>query len=344
MKKALLYQKLKNKNVRCNVCNHRCVIAPGKTGICGIRRNLDGTLYLLAYGKGFAHIDPMEKKPLYHFYPGKLIYSIGTIGCNFRCLFCQNYDIAQITHYADAEKILEHLEDLPPERIIENAKRRGIEFIAYTYNEPTVYFEYTYDTAKLAKKEGFKNVYVSNGFMTKDMLDKLIPYLDAINVDIKSFSEEFYLKIVGGRLKPVLENVKYLWEKNVWVEVTTLVIPGHNDSEKELTQIAEFVKSVSPDLPWHISRFFPAYKMLDTPPTPIETLIKAYEIGKKVGLNYVYIGNIPPTEDLIKYNNTYCPKCGNLLIERIGYDTHVIGITSSGQCSKCGAQIPGRWE
>ena len=330
------------KLVRCNVCAHHCVIAPGKTGICGIRKNIKGKLYLIPYGKGFVHIDPMEKKPLYHFYPGEPIVSVGTIGCNFKCLFCQNYDISQVQHFIDAEKVIQNLQDLPPEKIVQIAKDYNINFIAYTYNEPTVYFEYTYDTAVLAKKHGIKNVYVSNGYQSKEAAKKLTKVLDAINIDLKSFNNEFYLKLTGAKLQPVLDNIKFFYEQGVWLEVTTLVIPGHNDSEKELTQIAEFIKSISPDIPWHISRFFPAYKMLNTPPTDLNTLIKAYEIGKKVGLNYVYIGNIPSTPESEKYNNTYCPKCGNLLIKRNGYDTKIIGMKGN-KCSKCGYTIAGRF-
>lgn len=344
MHKALkeLVENLDNKLVRCKACAHQCVIAPGKTGICGIRKNIDGTLYLIPYGYGFLHIDPMEKKPLYHFYPGEPILSVGTIGCNFKCLFCQNYDISQVQHFIDAEAIIEHLEKLPPEKIVSIAKEKQINFIAYTYNEPTVYFEYTYDTAKLAKNFGIKNVYVSNGYYSKHTAQLLTQILDAANIDLKSFSDEFYLKITGARLKPVLENIKYLYKHGVWIEITTLVIPGYNDSSKELEQIAKFISSISVDIPWHISRFFPAYKMLDVPPTPIETLIKAYEIGKKAGLNYVYIGNIPTSNEYEKYSNTYCPKCGNLLIKRNGYHTKIVGL-KNGKCSRCSVKIAGRF-
>ena len=345
MKKAhpKLTEKLKNNLVRCHTCSHHCVIAPDKTGICGIRKNENGELYLIPYGRGFMHIDPMEKKPLYHFYPGEPILSIGTIGCNFKCLFCQNYDISQIQHYVQAEKIVKNLEYLPPEKIIKIAEDKGIKFIAYTYNEPTVYFEYTYDTAKLAKKKGMKNVYVSNGYQSKQSRELLEKVLDAINIDLKGFSEEFYNKIIGAKLEPVLDNIKFFAKSKVWLEVTTLVIPGHNDSDQELTQIAQFIAKISKDIPWHISRFFPAFKVLNVPPTPIETLIKAYEIGKKVGLNYVYIGNIPTTPELEKYHNTYCPKCNNLLIRRIGYHTEVLGL-KNGKCAKCGHKIAGRFK
>ena len=337
-----LVQKLQKGLVRCLACSHKCVIAPNKTGICGIRANKDGQLYLLPYGKGFMHIDPMEKKPLYHFYPGELILSIGTIGCNFKCLFCQNYDISQIQHYVEVEKFLKHLQDLPPQKIVKIAQEQELKFIAYTYNEPTVYFEYTHDTAKLAQKHGIKNVYVSNGYQSAESRQLLAKVLDAINIDLKGFDEKTYIKLFGGKLQPVLDNIKFFHDAGVWLEVTTLVIPGHNDSDDELTKIAEFLADIDVNIPWHISRFFPSYKMLNTPVTPLETLVRAYKIGKRAGLNYVYLGNIPDAPELQKYNNTYCPKCDNLLIERQGYDTKIVGLKGN-KCAKCGATIAGRF-
>ena len=335
-----LYKKLKNNMVQCLTCAHKCIIPENKYGICGIRKNKNGKLYLIPYGRGFMHIDPMEKKPLFHFYPNQPILSIGTIGCNFKCLFCQNYDISQIQRFYDPEKVSKGLEKLSPKYLVDLAIKNNIDFIAYTYNEPTVYFEYTYDTAKLARKHNIKNVYVSNGYQSWESALRLSKVLDAINIDLKSFSNEFYTKVVGAKLKPVLDNIKFFYKQKVWLEITTLVIPGYNDSKKELIQIAEFIAKISPDIPWHISRFFPAYKMSDVEPTPIDTLVKAYKIGKKAGLNYVYIGNIPSSPELNKYQNTYCPKCGALLIKRNAYNAEIVNLKNN-RCTKCNTKIAG---
>lgn len=334
---AWLSKPAKNGFIQCLSCNHYCKIPKGKTGICGVRYNDEGRLKLLVYGRVAArNIDPVEKKPLFHFYPGSEIYSIGTMGCNFRCTFCQNWDISQFHKDHTVEEIETAGIALSPEDMMDYCLKNGIPGIAFTYNEPTIFCEFAYDTAKLAKEKGLHTVYVSNGFESKEALEKLFPYIDAMNIDLKSFYDEYYIKVCGGRVEPVKENIKDLWDKGMWIEVTTLVTTNHNDSEKEFREIAEFLKSVSRDIPWHISRYFPAYKM-DDPPTPIKTLEKAYEIGREVGLNYVYVGNAIG----MKKENTYCPECGELLIEREGYSIH--DRTNKGKCQVCGYQLQGRF-
>lgn len=244
----------------------------------------------MVYGKAVAlHVDPIEKKPLYHFMPGTEVLSFGTVGCNFRCDFCQNWDISQVSKPPTSQIFGQ---DLPPKKIVEIAKKEKIPSIAYTYNEPAIFFEYAYDTAKLAHKTGIKNVYVSNGYESAEAREKIAPLLDAINIDLKSFDEKFYQKYCGARLQPVLENITQLHTFGVHLEITTLIIPGKNDSKNNLEKIAKFIAKVDKNIPWHISRFFPAYKMTDVPVTPIDTLQKAQKLGKKAGLKYVYIGNI----------------------------------------------------
>ncbi|OGZ33019.1 MAG: AmmeMemoRadiSam system radical SAM enzyme [Candidatus Portnoybacteria bacterium RBG_13_40_8] len=294
MHEALLYEKQENKKVRCNACNHRCVIAESRRGICGVRENRDGKLYSLVYGKIIAeHIDPIEKKPLYHFMPGSFSLSIATAGCNFRCLHCQNADISQISKQGTGSSIQELGENKTPEKIVKHALDNKCPSISYTYTEPTIFVEFALDCMKLAKEEGLRNVWVSNGYMTKETLDLIAPYLDAANIDLKAFSEDFYQQVCGAKLKPILENLIEIKKRRIWLEITTLIIPGKNDSEKELKQIAEFIKKkLGSDTPWHVSRFFPYYKMKDVPPTPVEKVYQAVEIGKSVGLKYVYAGNV----------------------------------------------------
>lgn len=292
MKQCVLYKKEGDK-VRCIACNHRCLIAKDKTGICGVRKNIKGKLHLLVYGKVISkNIDPIEKKPLYHFLPGTYSYSIGTFGCNFRCSFCQNYNISQFKElYGEIKKEQFIGKDFSPQEIVKQAIKNKCPSISYTYNEPTIFIEFAHDTAKLAKKKGLKNILVTNGYMTKECLEFIAPYIDAMNIDLKSFSDKFYVKHCKAHLSPVLDIIKLAKKKKIWIEITTLIIPGENDSKKELEQIAKFIASVDKNIPWHISRFFPAYKMMNKQPTPIKTLEKAYKIGKK-HLNYVYIGNV----------------------------------------------------
>lgn len=285
-----LYKKLENKKVQCTACAHKCKIPSGKTGICGVRKNINGKLKLLVYKKVIAkNIDPIEKKPLFHFLPKTKTYSIGTLGCNFHCDFCQNFEISQVKEVYHGKIFGENIE---PKEIVKQAKNSGCKSIAYTYNEPSIYSEFVHDTAKIAHKEGLKNIIVTNGYFTKQSLNYLAKYIDAMNIDLKSFSEEFYKKRCSAKLKPVLETIKQAHKKGIHIEITTLIIPKENESEKELKQIAKFIASIDKNIPWHISRFFPMYKMSDKIPTKISTLKKAKEIGERSGLKHVYIGNV----------------------------------------------------
>lgn len=290
MKEAILYKKLDGKKVKCAVCNHRCLIADGKRGACGVRENRSGKLYALTYGKAISvAIDPIEKKPLYRFLPGTSIYSFATVGCNLRCAWCQNWEISQSPK---PDKII-YGDEVSSKEHVENALSYHCPSIAYTYTEPTIFVEYALETMKLAQKAGLKNVWVTNGYMTKETLEEILPYLDAANVDFKGPDGGIYQKYCGGKVEPIMENLKAIYKAGVHLEITTLVIPGINDKSSQLEKIAEFIaKELSKDIPWHISRFFPAWQMTDVPITPIETLKKAEKIGQKAGLKYIYIGNI----------------------------------------------------
>ncbi len=290
MKEAMLYERLADKRVKCAVCNHRCTIGNGKRGICGVRENREGTLFALNYGKTIAaHLDPIEKKPLYHFLPGTMIYSFAAVGCNFRCSWCQNWEISQSPK---PNKPIEGV-DVTPQEHVRQALEYGCPSIAYTYSEPTVFVEYALDTMKLAKDNGLKNVWVTNGYMSRETLDAIIPYLDATNVDYKGPNGGVYEQYCGASAEPILANLKYLHEAGVHNEITTLIVPGVNDKYEQLKVIACFIaEELSPDVPWHISRFFPAWKMMSTPVTPLETLKMAEEIGRKAGLKHIHIGNV----------------------------------------------------
>jgi pyruvate formate lyase activating enzyme len=333
MKEAMFYKKLGDTKVQCYLCRHECVIADGKTGICAVRQNEGGTLYSLVYGKVVSiNVDPVEKKPLYHFLPGTDTYSFACPGCNFRCEHCQNYEISQMPR--DRQIITG--EDLAPKEIVSDALAMECKSISYTYTEPTIFFEYAFEVAKLAKKEGLKNIFVTNGYINEEPLRTIAPYLDAANIDLKGFTEEFYRKTCGARLEPLLESIKLHKELGIWIEIATLIIPDLNDSEEELRQAARFVKSVGEEIPWHVTAFYPAYKMTRKPPTPPETLRKAREIGLQEGLRYVYEGNVPGE----KGGNTYCYKCGEMLIRRYGFSVLENKIKNS-KCPKCGTQIDG---
>ena len=332
MKEAYLYKKLAKNKVRCDLCAHRCIIDDGNKGKCGVRKNTEGALYSLVYDKVISeNVDPIEKKPLFHFLPGTMSLSIATPGCNFKCFFCQNWQISQMPcdyNIIDGRAI-------SPERLVKDAQLYNCESISYTYTEPTIYFELAYDTAKLANEKNIKNVFVTNGFMTKECLVMIKPYLNAANVDLKSFSEDFYRDRVGGRLRPVLDNIRLMSEFGIWVEVTTLLIPGLNDSSEELESLAKFLTSISDKIPWHISAYYPQYKS-DIPPTEIQSIIKAIDIGKRAGLKYVYGGNIPES----KYENTSCPNCKEILIERRGFSV-INSKIKNNICTGCGAVIDG---
>ncbi len=334
MKEAMFYDKLEESNVRCFLCAHRCIIPAGRRGICGVRENREGTLYSLVYGRLVSlNIDPIEKKPLFHFYPASTSLSVATVGCNFKCRHCQNYDISRYPEKHD---------DIPgefitPEQVVAAAVKAGCKSISYTYTEPTVFFEFAYDCARLAHEKGIKNIFVSNGYTGTEAVRMIAPFLDGNNIDLKG-DDEFYKKICGARLRPVLNTIKLMKELGVWVEVTTLIIPTYNDSEKSINGIIDFIRSVDTAIPWHVTQFYPAYKLLDRPRTPIETLRRARETGLGKGLKYVYEGNVPGEGS----ENTYCPECGELLIERFGYRIIQNRITGS-RCFKCTTVINGVW-
>jgi pyruvate formate lyase activating enzyme len=333
MKEAMFYEKLDGK-VRCHLCNHRCVITDGGRGICGVRENHGGKLSSLVYGRSVsAGIDPIEKKPFFNFFPASTAYSIATVGCNFRCLNCQNWDISQMPKGKEGEITGE---ELLPEKIVTEARNRGCRSIAYTYTEPTIFYEYAYDTAKLAHTEGIKNLFVTNGYTSPEAISELSPFLDAANVDLKGFSEDFYHTMCGARLQPVLDTIRLYKELGIWVEVTTLIIPGYSDDDAQLKGIAAFIRSVDENIPWHVTAFYPAYKLLDVPPTPVESLRKARAIGKNAGLRYVYEGNIPGEGG----ENTYCHQCGELVIKRHGFEIKENRL-AGGKCPTCGARMDG---
>lgn len=332
----MAYEKLKGFDVRCHLCAHNCIIKNGKRGICAVRENIDGTLYSLVYGKVISlNVDPIEKKPLFHFLPGSTSLSIATAGCNFHCKHCQNYEISQ---YPKERKPQLPGKDMSPEDIVEAALQHNCKSISYTYTEPTIFFEFAYDCAKLAHEHGIKNVFVSNGYTGAEATKLIAPYLDAINIDLKG-SDKFYKEICGAKVNPVKETIRLMKELGVWVEVTTLVIPDHNDSEADLTDIAEFIKSVDASIPWHVSQFYPTYQLMDKPRTPISKLKQAVDIGHKAGLKFVYEGNVPGEGG----ENSYCPSCRNLLIKRFGYSI-IENIIKDGKCPKCNKMIEGVWK
>jgi pyruvate formate lyase activating enzyme len=330
----MLYEKIGGDRVRCHLCAHHCVIAGGRKGACGVRENRGGVLYSLVYGRTISqNVDPVEKKPLYHFHPGSLAYSIATPGCNFRCRWCQNWQISQMPR----ERELIAGRKATPEQIVADARATNNRSIAYTYTEPTIFFEYAFDVARLARQVGLANIFVTNGYMTREMLELSHPYLDAANVDLKAFLERTYHRYVGAGLQPVLDNLKLMKKMGIWLEVTTLVIPDLNDDPAELRDVVRFiVQELGPDTPWHISRFFPGYKMLDRAPTPLHLLKNAQEIGLEGGLRYVYMGNVDGE------SNTVCHQCGGLLIRRTEYRV-IENRIRNGLCPDCGADVAGVW-
>lgn len=321
--------------VACRVCAHRCVIKPGKRGVCAVRENRDGRLVTLVYGEVVAaHVDPIEKKPLYHFFPGSRALSIATPGCNFRCGFCQNWQISQAPRRAGGGIAGEPLK---PEEVVRAAREERCRSISYTYTEPTIFFEYARDTAVLAREAGLANAFVTNGYMTAEALEALRPSLDAANVDLKAFRDETYRKVCGSRLEPVLDSIRRMKELGIWVEVTTLVVPGLNDGPAELEAIARFIASVDPDIPWHISRFHPDYEYTEAPATPVATLRAAADAGRGEGLRYIYVGNVPGESE-----DTACATCGAALIRRRGFAV-VANALAGSRCPRCGTALPGRF-
>ncbi|GAB7082147.1 AmmeMemoRadiSam system radical SAM enzyme [Megalodesulfovibrio paquesii] len=319
--------------VQCRLCSHFCVIQDGERGRCGVRQAQDGALFTLVYDKAAAiNLDPVEKKPLFHFFPGHQTFSLGTMGCNLSCSFCQNYTLSQPPRSGAA--IEGHA--VTPGLLVDAAKAHGARSISYTYSEPTVFFELMEDTARLAKAEGLLNIMVSNGFMSRDCLDALSGLVDAANIDLKAFTETFYQQRCGARLAPVLENLKRIRQMGWWLEVTTLLIPDANDDDDELKAMAAFIRDeLGADTPWHLSRFHPTYKLTDRGPTPLGTLERAFDIGKKAGLQFVYVGNVPGHNG----NNTCCPNCGKTLIHRHGFQPVECQIP----CPACGLHPSGRW-
>lgn len=330
---AMFFQKEENRQVRCRLCRFNCLIADGQRGICSVRENRGGTLYSLVYGRLCAeHVDPIEKKPLFHVMPGSRSYSIASVGCNFRCLHCQNYSISQIDRHAAVGGV-----ERSPREIVQRAKASGCRSISYTYTEPTMLFEFAYDTAMAAAEEGLKNIFVTNGYISRDALATIAPYLDAANIDLKGFSEEFYRDVVGARLAEVLDSIIEYRKNGIWVEITTLIIPGLNDSEADLKGVATFIAAnLGIDTPWHVTQFYPTYRLTDRPRTPVASLRKARDIGQAAGLRYVYEGNVPGEGG----ENTICPSCSSLLIKRFGYTIESNRISGSA-CPYCSTAIAG---
>jgi pyruvate formate lyase activating enzyme len=336
VKEAMFYEKTGDGTVRCGLCRFRCRIADGARGICGVRENRGGVLYSLVYGVAIAeHVDPIEKKPLYHFLPGSTSYSVATAGCNFRCLHCQNYTISQPPRERHEIPGFE----LSPEMIVNKALAAGCSSISYTYTEPTIFYEYAYDTAVLASQAGLRNVFVTNGYITSDALAHISPYLHAANIDLKGFSAKFYREVVHAVLGEVLDSIVEYKKLGIWVELTTLIIPKHNDSDEELHAIARFIaEKVGVETPWHVTQFYPTYKLTDQPRTPVETLRRARQIGLEAGLRYVYEGNVPGEGG----ENTFCPNCSDLLVRRYGYFIEALHV-ENGRCPRCNFTLDGVW-
>ena len=334
MREAMLWKKADGGRVDCCLCEFRCRIADGKRGLCCVRENRGGTLYSLVYEKAISYaVDPIEKKPFFHFLPGSHSFSIATVGCNFRCLHCQNHTISQLPR--DHGGRIEG-EELPCGRVVDLAIHYGCASISYTYTEPTVFLEYAYDTARFAKERGLKNNFVTNGYMTVEALETIRPFLDAANVDLKGFDEERHKRRTGASIEPVKRNIRLMREMGIWVEVTTLIIPTENDSDDELRAIAGFLASVDACVPWHVSAFHPTYKMINLPRTPMSTVLRACQIGKDEGLRYVYGGNVPGAD----CEDTRCYNCGAPVIKRRGFEVLENNLRN-GACPKCGAKIDG---
>lgn len=333
---ASYWNKIKGKVVQCVLCPRKCVLDAGQRGFCTVRINKDGTLYTLGYGNPVAvHVDPIEKKPFFHVLPGENAFSLAVAGCNMRCLFCQNWQISQ----ARPDEVAAY--DLPPEKVVKEALKSGAPFIVYTYTEPTVFYEYMLDIAKLAKAKGLKNGMHSCGYINQEPLKELLKYMDAVNVDLKGFNPEFYRKMGSmADIASVLETLKTIKKEGVWLEITNLVIPGQNDDPKVIRTMCRWIKdNLGSGVPLHFSRFIPSFKLQNLPPTPVEKLEEAYKIAKEEGLKYVYIGNIPGND----YENTYCPNCGKLIIERHGYQVWIDGM-KDGKCKHCGYIVEGIWK
>jgi len=333
MKEAMFYTTEENKRVRCGLCRFNCLISDGARGICAVRENHSGVLYSLVYGKVIAeHVDPIEKKPLFHVLPGSTTYSIATSGCNFHCRHCQNHTISQVNNSNPIRGT-----ERTPEEIVAAALKNNCRSISYTYTEPTIFYEFAYDTAHLARQAGLTNIFVTNGYISKAALTEIAPCLDAANIDLKGFNEDFYRTIISARLSEVLDSIIEYRKLGIWIEITTLIIPGLNDSDRDLQGIATFIATnLGIDTPWHVSQFYPTYQLNNHPRTPISTLQRAVEIGKTAGLQYVYEGNVPGAGG----ESSRCPSCSQLLIERYGYKILSNNI-NNGSCPNCGLMIAG---
>ncbi|HUU45839.1 MAG TPA: AmmeMemoRadiSam system radical SAM enzyme [Acidobacteriota bacterium] len=334
--KAMFWEARPDGAVVCTLCPHRCHVGKDKYGVCGVRRNTDGRLETLVYELAAAiNIDPIEKKPLFHFLPGSQSLSVATVGCSFKCPFCQNHDISQITKGKSRAIVGRHV---TPGEVVALAQRGKARTVAFTYSEPTIFYEYAYDCARLATAEGIRGVFVSNGFICEEPLRAIRPYVHAFNVDLKGFNPDYYRKVLGARLEPVLEAVKLIHALGFWLEITTLVIPQQNDSAEELTQMAEFIAGISIDIPWHLTAFHPDYRMTDRPRTSAETLRRARGIGQAAGLRFVYAGGLPGDDG----ESTYCPECHARLMHRVGFQV-LVNRLRDGCCPDCGTAIPGVW-
>jgi pyruvate formate lyase activating enzyme len=333
--RAELFERGIQNQVTCRLCAHQCRLHDGATGICRVRKNIAGILYSLNSDHVVAiHMDPIEKKPLYHFLPASGTFSIAAMGCNFSCRFCQNHSISMVNK---EQSIVG--ETISPEQLVQYALKNRARSISYTYTEPTVFFELMLETARLAHQEGIKNVMVSNGYMTGQALSILGPFLDAANIDLKAFSEIFYKKYCSASLKPVLETISALRARGIWLEITTLLIPGLNDDCEEIKRLISFLLQLNDNIPWHVSRFFPHYQLQNIPPTAQDSIYKFLHLGAEMGLKYLYGGNL--TADC--WNDTQCPHCEKKLIRRVGYQTEIIAL-QSGKCQFCGQDIAGVWE
>lgn len=327
-------------SLRCLACAHRCLLSPGKRGVCGVRFNRQGSLMVPHGYVAGLQVDPIEKKPFNHFLPGSEVLTFGMLGCNFHCAFCQNWFSSQAGKDQCSEDAIQTVRRISPERVIQHAIDQGAKAIASSYNEPLITTEWAVEIFKLAKKNGLKTLYVSNGFATPQALEHLCPWLDGYKIDLKSMQESEYRKL-GGRLQPVLDTIRRVFELGLWLEVVTLVIPGLNDSSEELWDTGRFLVSISPDIPWHVTAYHPDYKYVEAPPTPVSTLQRAAEIGQEAGLRHVYAGNLPGKVGSLE--DTHCPHCAKRLIARHGYRLTEYHITSSGECAFCSKPIPGVW-
>jgi pyruvate formate lyase activating enzyme len=331
---AAFYSSDSEGRVWCRLCPRKCVIGEGRRGACGVRENRGGRLFSLVYGKPCSvGVEPIEKAPLYHFMPGHKRFVIATAGCNLRCKHCQNWSISQ----AVFERVRSY--DLPPGEVVDEAVRNGAKSICFTFTEPVIFYEYMFDVAKAARARGLKTSMITSGYINAEPMRKLLGALDAVKVDLKAFTEEFYERQCSGELKPVLDTLELVRREGRWLEIVNLVIPGQNDDPRDIRRMCRWIrKTLGPGVPVHFTRFFPAYKLSDVPPTPVETLERAYRIAKEEGLDFVYVGNVPGHEE----SNTLCPKCGRPLIVRMGYQI-VSNSLKSGKCPGCGAKIPGNW-